>query len=196
VPTLERRVSQYDGECGTGHGERRDADCFLNAHCGLHRTAISLIERGKCVPSLTTLLTISKGDQETLGRSLLFYPQLQGFKLLLGHALQSHRRGQIQSGNVLHFVAVFYLATELLHFRVSAHSQEHFIRIGDGQSLFNQAMLSQNAMIRRYCQRRWMGRRRALALLPVFHGIMLTRFLDAVISLALKALWQKTNSQS
>lgn len=30
-------------------------------HCGLHRTAISLIERGKRVPSLTTLLTISSG---------------------------------------------------------------------------------------------------------------------------------------
>jgi transcriptional regulator with XRE-family HTH domain len=30
-------------------------------HCGLHRTAISLIERGKRVPSLTTLLTISRG---------------------------------------------------------------------------------------------------------------------------------------
>ncbi|HXJ11037.1 MAG TPA: helix-turn-helix transcriptional regulator [Candidatus Limnocylindrales bacterium] len=30
-------------------------------HCGLHRTAISLIERGKRVPSLTTLLTISAG---------------------------------------------------------------------------------------------------------------------------------------
>jgi len=30
-------------------------------HCGLHRTAVSLIERGKRVPSLTTLLTISRG---------------------------------------------------------------------------------------------------------------------------------------
>ena len=30
-------------------------------HCGLHRTAVSLIERGKRVPSLTTLLTISSG---------------------------------------------------------------------------------------------------------------------------------------
>ena len=30
-------------------------------HCGLHRTAVSLIERGKRVPSLTTLLTISTG---------------------------------------------------------------------------------------------------------------------------------------
>ena len=30
-------------------------------HYGLHRTAISLIERGKRVPSLTTLLTISSG---------------------------------------------------------------------------------------------------------------------------------------
>jgi len=30
-------------------------------HCGLHRTAMSLIERGKRVPSLRTLLTISQG---------------------------------------------------------------------------------------------------------------------------------------
>lgn len=30
-------------------------------HCGLHRTAMSLIERGKRVPSLRTLLTISTG---------------------------------------------------------------------------------------------------------------------------------------
>lgn len=29
--------------------------------CGLHRTAVSLIERGKRVPSLTTLVTISSG---------------------------------------------------------------------------------------------------------------------------------------
>jgi transcriptional regulator with XRE-family HTH domain len=35
-------------------------------HCGLHRTAISLIERGKRVPSLTTLLTISRGFGLTL----------------------------------------------------------------------------------------------------------------------------------
>jgi transcriptional regulator with XRE-family HTH domain len=30
-------------------------------YCGLHRTAMSLIERGKRVPSLRTLLTISQG---------------------------------------------------------------------------------------------------------------------------------------
>jgi transcriptional regulator with XRE-family HTH domain len=30
-------------------------------HCGLHRTAMSLIERGKRVPSLRTLLTLSEG---------------------------------------------------------------------------------------------------------------------------------------
>jgi hypothetical protein len=105
----------------------------------------------------------------------LLNPQFQSFKLLLGHALQSHRCGQIQSGNVFYFVAVFYLATELLYFRVSAHFQEHFIRFGDGQGLFNQAMLDQNAMIRRYCQRRWMGWRRALAFSWVFHCSMLTR---------------------
>src|SRR6266704_24001 len=122
--------------------------------------------------------------QLVLGRSysLLFNQQFQSFKLLLGHALQSHRCGQIQSGNVFHFVAPCYLATEFLYFWVSAHSQKHFIRIGDGQSLFNQAMLNQNAMIRRYCQRRWMGLRSALVLSWVFHCTMLTRFLNPVIS--------------
>jgi hypothetical protein len=65
--------------------------------------------------------------------------------------------------------------------RVSAHFQKHFIRIGDGQSLFNQAMLNQNAMIRRYCQSRWMGLRSALVLFGVFHCTMLTRFLIAFI---------------
>jgi transcriptional regulator with XRE-family HTH domain len=35
-------------------------------HCGLHRTAMSLIERGKRVPSLRTLLTISSGFKITL----------------------------------------------------------------------------------------------------------------------------------
>jgi transcriptional regulator with XRE-family HTH domain len=30
-------------------------------HCGLHRTAVGLIERGHRVPSLKTLLTISTG---------------------------------------------------------------------------------------------------------------------------------------
>jgi hypothetical protein len=103
--------------------------------------------------------------------------------------LQSHRCGQIQSGNVFHFVAACYLATEFLYFWVSAHFQKHFIRLGDGQSLFNQAVLNQNAMIRRYCQRRWMGLRNALVLFWVFHCTMLTRFLNAVIPLAL--VWSK-----
>src|SRR6266446_2857240 len=125
--------------------------------------------------------------QLILGRSysLLFNPQFQSFKLLLGHALQSHRCGQIQSGNVFHFVAACYLATEFLYFWVSAYFQKHPIRIGDWHGLFNQAMLNQNAMIRRYCQRRWMGLRSALVLFWVFHCTMLTRFLNAVISLAL-----------
>jgi transcriptional regulator with XRE-family HTH domain len=35
-------------------------EAFADA-CGLHRTAMSLIERGKRVPSLRTLLTISQG---------------------------------------------------------------------------------------------------------------------------------------
>jgi hypothetical protein len=123
--------------------------------------------------------------QLVLGRShpLLFNPRFQSFKLLLGHALQSHRCGQIQSWNVFHFVAACCLATEFLYFWVSAHFQKHFIRIGDGQSLFNQAMLNQNTMIRRYCQGRWMGLRSALVLSWVFHCTMLTRFLNPVISL-------------
>src|SRR6267142_2513516 len=100
--------------------------------------------------------------------SLLFNPQLQRVKLRLGHALQGHCCGQIQSGNVLDLAAAFYLATELLYCRVSTHVQKHFIRIGDRQRLFNQAMLNQDAMIRRYCQRRW-DRRDALALFWVFH---------------------------
>jgi hypothetical protein len=86
---------------------------------------------------------------------------------------------------VFHFAAVFYPVTELLYFWISAHFQKHFIRIGDGQGLFNQAMLNQNAMIGRYCELRWMGRRSALPLSRVFHCTMLTRFLDAVTSFAL-----------
>src|SRR5713101_5865266 len=96
--------------------------------------------------------------------SLLFNPQFQSIKLLLGHALQSHRCGQIQSRNVFDSVAVCYLATEFLYFWVSAHFQKHLISIGDGQGFFNQAMLNQNTMIRRYCQCRWMGRRSPLVL--------------------------------
>ena len=118
---------------------------------------------GNCTIDFSTL-------QLFLGRSysLLFNPQFQSFKLLLGHVLQSRRCGQIQSGNVFHFVAACYLATEFLYFWVSAHFQKYFIRIGDGQSLFNQAMLNQNAMIRRYCQGRWMVLRSALILSWVF----------------------------
>ena len=40
--------------------QRFSQEAFAD-HCGLHRTAVSLIERGKRVPSLTTLLTISSG---------------------------------------------------------------------------------------------------------------------------------------
>src|SRR2546429_7359035 len=49
------------------------------------------------------------------------------------------------------------------------------------RSLFNQAVLNQDAMIRRYGQRRWMGLRSAPVLFSVFHCTMLTRFLNAVI---------------
>jgi len=86
---------------------------------------------------------------------------------------------------VFDLAAAFDLATEFLYFWVSAHFQKHFIRIGDGQGLFNQAMLNQNAMIRRYCQGRSMGVWSGLVVFWVFHCTMLTRFLAAVISLAL-----------
>jgi transcriptional regulator with XRE-family HTH domain len=39
-------------------------------HCGLHRTAMSLIERGKRVPNLRTLVTISSGFGITLSELL------------------------------------------------------------------------------------------------------------------------------
>jgi transcriptional regulator with XRE-family HTH domain len=39
-------------------------------HCGLHRTAISLVERGKREPSITTLLKISRGFGLTLSEFL------------------------------------------------------------------------------------------------------------------------------
>ena len=39
-------------------------------HCGLHRTAMSLIERGQRVPSLRTLLTISSGFGISLSQLL------------------------------------------------------------------------------------------------------------------------------
>jgi transcriptional regulator with XRE-family HTH domain len=39
-------------------------------HCGLHRTAMSLIERGKRVPSLRTLVTLSRGFGVSLSELL------------------------------------------------------------------------------------------------------------------------------
>jgi transcriptional regulator with XRE-family HTH domain len=39
-------------------------------HCGLHRTAISLVERGKREPSISTLLKISQGFGLTLSEFL------------------------------------------------------------------------------------------------------------------------------
>jgi len=39
-------------------------------HCGLHRVAVGLIENGKRVPSLRTLLTISTGFGVTLSAML------------------------------------------------------------------------------------------------------------------------------
>src|SRR5260370_7863381 len=145
------------------------------------------------------LVSATAFSSPTLGRSysLLVHPQFQSFKLLLGHALQSHRCGQMQSGNVFDFAAVCYLATEFLYFRVSAHFQKHFICIGDGQGLFNQAMLNQNAMIRRYWQRRWMGRRRALALFWVFHCAMARSSVRGANSnLGMVRLWRNSSTTS
>ena len=51
---LGKRMRELRGK--RGFSQEAFAD-----HCGLHRTAVSLIERGKRVPSLTTLLTISSG---------------------------------------------------------------------------------------------------------------------------------------
>lgn len=42
-------------------GERGFSQEAFADHCGLHRTAMSLIERGKRVPSLRTLVTLSHG---------------------------------------------------------------------------------------------------------------------------------------
>lgn len=39
-------------------------------HCGLHRTAMSLIERGKRTPSLRTLLALSRGFGISLSQLL------------------------------------------------------------------------------------------------------------------------------
>jgi transcriptional regulator with XRE-family HTH domain len=51
---LGKRVRELRAE--QGFSQEAFAD-----HCGLHRTAMSLIERGKRVPSLRTLLTLSEG---------------------------------------------------------------------------------------------------------------------------------------
>ena len=51
---LGKRMRELRGK--QGFSQEAFAD-----HCGLHRTAVSLIERGKRVPSLTTLLTVSSG---------------------------------------------------------------------------------------------------------------------------------------
>ena len=59
----------------------------------------------------------------------------------------------MQSRDVFYFVVALHLATEFLYFWVSAHFPKDFIGIGDGQSLFNEAILNQTAMIRRYGQR-------------------------------------------
>lgn len=60
---LGKRVRELRAE--QGFSQEAFAD-----HCGLHRTAMSLIERGKRVPSLRTLLTISEGFGVTLSELL------------------------------------------------------------------------------------------------------------------------------
>ena len=60
---LGERMKQLRGK--QGFSQEAFAD-----HCGLHRTAVSLIERGKRVPSLTTLLIVSKGFGMTLSELL------------------------------------------------------------------------------------------------------------------------------
>ena len=60
---LGKRVRELRAE--QGFSQEAFAD-----HCGLHRTAMSLIERGKRVPSLRTLLTLSEGFGVTLSELL------------------------------------------------------------------------------------------------------------------------------
>ena len=52
---------------------------------------------------------------------------------------------------------------------IGDHLQKHFVRLGDRQGSFNQAMLHQDAMIRRYGQRRWTALLDVLVLFSVFH---------------------------
>jgi transcriptional regulator with XRE-family HTH domain len=51
---LGKRLRQLRAERGVSQ------EAFADS-CGLHRTAMSLLERGKRVPSLRTLLTLSRG---------------------------------------------------------------------------------------------------------------------------------------
>ena len=165
----------------TSEAPRENTTCVLS-DCRLERvtlncrSAFGLREIGGRTTQLVWRhVTNSFGDRKVLAHdswalySLFFHPQFKSFKLLLGHSLQRHRCGQIQSGNVFHFAAVCYLATYFVYFWVSAHSQKHFIRIGDGKGFFNQAMLNQNAMIRRYCRCRRMSPRSGLVLFSMFH---------------------------
>jgi transcriptional regulator with XRE-family HTH domain len=60
---LGKRIREFRAK--QGFSQEAFAD-----HCGLHRTAMSLIERGKRVPSLRTLVTISSGFGITLSELL------------------------------------------------------------------------------------------------------------------------------
>ena len=54
LKALGKRLRDLRAE--QGYSQEAFAD-----HCGLHRTAMSLLERGKRVPSLRTLLSVSQG---------------------------------------------------------------------------------------------------------------------------------------
>jgi transcriptional regulator with XRE-family HTH domain len=60
---LGKRMRELRARCGFSQ------EAFAD-HCGLHRTAVGLIERGHRVPSLKTLLTISSGFGITLSELL------------------------------------------------------------------------------------------------------------------------------
>jgi transcriptional regulator with XRE-family HTH domain len=63
LSALARRLRELRAERGVSQ------EAFADS-CGLHRTAMSLLERGKRVPSLRTLVTLSQGFGITLSELL------------------------------------------------------------------------------------------------------------------------------
>jgi len=55
---------------------------------------------------------------------------ISGLRARASHACKAIAVAKYKSGNVFHLVAVFYLATEFLDFRVSATFKNTFIGIG------------------------------------------------------------------